>query len=305
MQLLQKIPVRKTVILGLVSILIIFILFKTLVNVGDFSRVIRGISWFYFFLAFGTMVPTFILSVVRWHSVLRSAGFNVSFWKIFKIIGSSMSLSIIPGRLGDLARSYPLRNKIPISQSIGTIVLEKIIDVCVLLVFSGIGLFLLGYSTLAGLMIFLAIGAVPLLEVLNMVIKKLPLENGLINKLQDALSILNKVKQRKVVLSMAILASGANWTLSMLQAYWLFKAVGAIVPFSAIYAFHPLSIFAGLLPITIAGVGTRDSAIIYFFQNFATPEQSLAVGILYGLQSYWITALLGIPLLYYFFRDSD
>lgn len=216
-----------------------------------------------------------------------------------------MSLSIIPGRLGDLARSYPLRNKIPISQSIGTIVLEKIIDVCVLMVFSGIGLFLLGYTALAILMFFLVIGVIPLLEILNIIIKKLPLGNGLINKLQETLSVLNKVKERKIILSMAILTSGANWTLSMLQAYWLFKAVGAIVPFSAIYAFHPLSIFTGLIPITIAGVGTRDSAIIYFFSNFAASEQSLAVGILYGIQSYWITALLGIPLLYYFFKDSD
>src|SRR3989344_787504 len=305
MQLFQKIPVRKTIILGLVSILIIFILFKTLINVEDFSRVIQGISWFYFFLAFATMIPTFILSVVRWHSILRSAGFNVSFWKIFKIIGSSMSLSIVPGRLGDLARSYPLRNQIPISQSIGTIVLEKIIDICVLLVFSGVGLLLLGHPVFAGLVFFLAIGAIPLLEILNIVIKKLPLKSGLVNKLQDAVSVLNKVKQRKAILSMAILASSANWTLSMFQVYWLFKAVGSIVPFSAIFAFQPLSIFMGLIPITIAGVGTRDSAILYFFRNFAAPEQSLAVGILYGLQSYWITALLGIPLLYFFFKQND
>src|SRR3989344_3829962 len=292
MQLLQKISARKVLIPASVSILIILIIFKTLVDIGDFSRVIQNIGWFYFSLAFATIIPSFLLSIVRWHAVVRAAGFDVSFWKIFKIIGSSMSLSIVPGRLGDLARSYPLRNQIPISQSIGTIVLEKIIDICVLLLFSGVGLFILGHPIFGSLMFFLAIGAIPLLEILNMVIKKLPLKSGLVNKLQDAVSVLNKVKQRKTMLSMAILASGANWTLSMLQAYWLFKAVGSIVPFSAIFAFQPLSIFMGLIPITIAGVGTRDSAILYFFRNFAAPEQSLAVGILYGLQSYWITALL-------------
>lgn len=305
MQLLQKISVRKIVVLASVSILIILIIFKTLVNIGDFFRVIQNIGWLYFFLAFATLIPSFFLSIVRWHMVIRAAGFNVSFWKIFKIIGSSLSLSIVPGRLGDLARSYPLRNKIPMSQSIGTIVLEKIIDVCVLIVFSGIGLMFWGHPVIAGLMFFLALGAIPLLGALNLLIKKLSLENGLVNKLRDAIFILNEVKKRKLTLFIAILASGGNWTISMIQIYWLFKAVGSAVPLSAVFAFQPLSIFMGLIPITIAGVGTRDSAILYFFRNFAAPEQSLAVGILYGLQSYWITALLGIPLLYFFFRQKD
>lgn len=305
MRLFQKIPIRKTVILASVSVLIIFIVFKTLVNAGDFSRVIRGISWFYFFLAFSTMIPSLILSAVRWYSIMRAAGFHVSLWKTFKIIATSMSFSIIPGRLGDFARSYPLRNSIPISQSVGTIVLEKIIDISVLITFSGVGLIILGHTDLGSLMLFLAIAPIPLLEIFNLVSHKITLKNSLVNKLHDTISILNKVKQRKKILSLAVLASFANWILSMFQLYWLFKAIGSAIPVHAVFAFHPLSIFAGLIPITLAGVGTRDSAIIYFFRNLATPEQSLAVGILYGLQSYWITALLGIPLLYYFFKQND
>ena len=305
MQLLQKISARKVLIPASVSILIILIIFKTLVDIGDFSRVIQNIGWFYFSLAFATIIPSFLLSIVRWHAVVRAAGFDVSFWKIFKIIGSSLSLSVVPGRLGDLARSYPLRNKIPISQSIGTIVLEKIIDTSVLIIFSGVGLFIMGHTALAVLMLFLILGVIPILNILNSANKKIPFGNGHFNKLRDALFVLNEVKKRKLTLSVAILASSGNWFISMIQVYWLFKAVGSAVPLSAIFAFQPLSIFMGLIPVTIAGIGTRDSAILYLFRNFAAPEQSLAVGILYGVQSYWITALLGVPLLYFFFKQND
>lgn len=305
MSFIKKFPVRKTVILAFVSALTIFILFKTLINLDDFSRVIKNINRTYFFLAFATLIPALMLSVVRWYLVLRSAGFSVSFWKIFKIIASSMSLSVIPGRLGDLARSYPLRNKIPVTQSVGTIIIEKIIDISVLMFFSAVGLALLGYFKISILVFMLSMGSFPALGVLNTLSRKVKFDHNLLTKLQNAISILSQIRQKKILLSAAILASAANWTLSMFQAYWLFKAVGSVIPLSAIYTFYPLSIFVGLIPITLAGAGTRDSAIIYFFSNFAAPEQSLAVGILYGLQSYWITSLIGLPLLYYFFKQND
>lgn len=301
---LQKIPIRKTLVLASVSVLIIFIIFKTLVNIGDFSRVIRNISWFYFFIAFATIIPVIILNVVKWYLIVQAAGFNISFKKIFKIVITSTSLGILPGRLGDFARSYPLRHSIPLPQAIGTIVLEKIMDISVLLAFSGIGLFIFDYRTSAVFALLLAAGAFPLLKIMGSVGKKMLPENHLTEKIHDAFSVLNKIKDRKKLFSIAIVSSCANGMLSMFQIYWLFKAVGAVVPLFAIFAFQPLSMFAGLLPITLAGTGTRDSVIIYLFNDFAAPGQSLAVGILYAMQSYWILALLGLPLLYYFFKQD-
>ncbi len=305
MKLIQKIPIRKILILASVSVLIIFIIFKTLVSMEDFYRVIRGISWFYFFLSFATIIPVVIINVAKWYLVLRAADYNVSFQKIFKIVITSTSLGILPGRLGDFARSYPLRHIIPLPQAIGTIVLEKILDISVLLAFSGIGLFVLGYQTFAVFELLLVAGAFPILKITGSASKKILPKNHLTDKLYDAFSVLNKVKARKKNFSMAIISSCANGMLSMFQIYWLFKAVGAVVPLFAIFAFHPLGVFAGLIPITLAGAGTRDSMIIYLFGDFAAPGQSLAVGILYAMQSYWILSLLGLPLLYYFFKQND
>src|SRR3989344_5436100 len=299
-----KIPTGRIVIFAFVSAFILFILFKTWVNLEGFYQVAREIDKFYFYWAFALMAPITFLGVTRWYLVLKAAGFKIAFWKIFKVVISGISLSLVPGRLGDLARSYPLRNSIPVAQSIGTIILEKIIDVSILMVFSGIGLSILGNYGVSVLILSLAIGTIPVLQVLNFISEKMSLKNPLINKAHEAISILNRVKQRKTVLFAAVLTSCANWTVSMFQVYWLFKTVGSVVPFSAVFAFHPLSTFAGLIPISIAGIGTRDSAIIYFFRNFVAPEQSLAVGILYGVQAYWIFGILGIPLLYYFFRQN-
>jgi len=300
-----KIPTGRIVIFAFVSAFILFILFKTWVNLEGFYQVAREIDKFYFYWAFALMAPITFLGVTRWYLVLKAAGFKIAFWKIFKVVISGISLSLVPGRLGDLARSYPLRNSIPVAQSIGTIILEKIIDVSVLILFSGIGLLMLGQMIAATIMFCLAVGTIPALMIVRRVRLKLPLNNGVISKLSDAASILNTVGQRKIILIAAALVSGLNWILSILQVYWLFRAVDSTVPLSAVFAFHPLSTFVGLIPVTIAGVGTRDSAIIYFFKEFASAEQSLTVGILYGIQAYWTIGLVCLPLLYYFFAQRD
>jgi len=75
----------------------------------------------------------------------------------------------------------------------------------------------------------------------------------------------------------------------------LFLALGANIPIIYIFAAFPLSIFIGLIPITLAGMGTRDSAIIYFFAHLTSPSICLAMGLLYSLFGYFLLSLLGLP----------
>ena len=296
---------RQIFILATASVLMLFIIFNTVVNLGGFSDVLRDIDWLYFILALLTMIPITILSAARWHYVISAAGYKVSFKEILMIIVSSMSLSIIPGRLGDIARSYPLRNKIPVSETIGTIVLEKIIDVSLLMILSAIGLSVIGYPFYGVILLLLTIAIFPLLNLTHKIGYRLLPRNAITSKIHQAFEILQKIKSGKKMISMAVVSSLTSWVLTMVHVYWLFISVGVKVPFDAIFAFHPLSTFAGLLPITLAGIGIRDSAMIILFKNFASAEQSLAVGLLYGFQTYWLLAILSMPLLYYFFRHND
>ena len=75
----------------------------------------------------------------------------------------------------------------------------------------------------------------------------------------------------------------------------LFFALGSNISFIYIVAAFPLSIFVGLIPITLAGMGTRDSAIIYFFAHLAGPSTCLAMGLLYSFFGYFLLALFGLP----------
>jgi uncharacterized membrane protein YbhN (UPF0104 family) len=68
------------------------------------------------------------------------------------------------------------------------------------------------------------------------------------------------------------------------------------VPFVANLALAPLAILAGLLPLTLAGVGTRDAAILVLYRSVLTAPQAAAVGLL-CTSRYVLPALGGVPFL--------
>lgn len=92
-----------------------------------------------------------------------------------------------------------------------------------------------------------------------------------------------------------LLLTALNWFASMVQTKLLFGGVGAVVPLGFTVAALPVVLFVGLLPITFAGMGTRDSAMLVMFFAYATQAQILAVGLLYTFFGYWLLALVGIP----------
>ncbi|HLE25359.1 MAG TPA: hypothetical protein VI935_06875, partial [Thermodesulfobacteriota bacterium] len=70
----------------------------------------------------------------------------------------------------------------------------------------------------------------------------------------------------------------------------------AWTPFLANLALAPLAILAGLLPLTLAGIGTRDAALIALYQPFFNAPTGAALGLL-CTSRYLLPAICGLPLL--------
>jgi uncharacterized membrane protein YbhN (UPF0104 family) len=98
-------------------------------------------------------------------------------------------------------------------------------------------------------------------------------------------------RARIVSLSLAI------WFLHLAQIYMFFEALRASVPLPAFTAFLPLAIFVGLLPFSIAGIGTRDAALILLFSPYHPGGVLAGVGFCLSLR-YVLPALAGLPFLH-------
>ena len=87
------------------------------------------------------------------------------------------------------------------------------------------------------------------------------------------------------------------WFLHLLQIWLFILALRSFAPFVAALGLAPLAIFAGLLPLTFAGIGTRDAALIFLFHRYLDAPAAAAVGLLCTAR-YLIPAIAGLPVLH-------
>jgi len=82
------------------------------------------------------------------------------------------------------------------------------------------------------------------------------------------------------------------WLLHLLQIWMFVLALHGQAPFLANLALAPLAILAGLMPLTMAGIGPRDAALIYFYKPYLSGAAGAALGVLCTLR-YVLPAIAG------------
>ncbi len=70
------------------------------------------------------------------------------------------------------------------------------------------------------------------------------------------------------------------WLLHLGQIHAMLLAAGVPIGFDLSLARVPAAIFAGLLPLSLCGIGTRDGALIWLFSDVARADTMAAVGLL-------------------------
>jgi glycosyltransferase 2 family protein len=228
------------------------------------------------------------------------------------ILGASVLNMVLPSKMGDIAKSYFMaeRSKISGSLALSISIFEKTCDLLSLLLWCVFGLLLypakdhLFWSMTAGVSIGLATGLLMLGSqsfanwflaiATNLAPQKL---KSKLQKMQVSWGEMHDYfwsdKQQLLIITTT---SVFIWFLHLLQIWLFILALKAIAPFLISLALSPLSILAGLLPLTFAGIGTRDAAIIYFYQDYFNEATGAALGLL-CTSRYFIPALIGLPFL--------
>jgi uncharacterized protein (TIRG00374 family) len=94
-------------------------------------------------------------------------------------------------------------------------------------------------------------------------------------------------------------SSLAAWTLASIIVHLLLLATGSDLSFGVTMSLWPLAIFAGMVPVTVAGMGTRDAAFLIALRasvDVPVREESvLAATLGYSLIATWLLVILGLP----------
>lgn len=225
------------------------------------------------------------------------------------LLASVLNL-VLPSKMGDMAKAAFMaeRGHLKGSLAVSLVVFEKACDMASLLAWCAFGLCLYPQKDLlfwvmtAGVVggflgLALLIGSTKFANLFftlgeRFAPKKIGKKLGGMRESWQAMHGYFWSDKKKLVT--VVFGSLGIWFLHLLQI-WLFTiALRTSVPFLDNLALSPLAILAGLLPLTFAGVGTRDAALILFYAPYMSAVDGAALGILCTMR-YILPAIGGLP----------
>lgn len=235
------------------------------------------------------------------------------FWEANRLILVACVLNmVLPSKMGDIAKAYFMRDRghLDGSLAVSLVVFEKACDLLSLLLWCALGLVLypqkgwifwiMTLSVVSGLIVgLLLLGSRKFAQFffqLGQFIapKKTKANLEALGKAWETMHAYfwgDRLHLIKIVGTSILI-----WFFHLLQIWFFIFALKAWTPFLANLALAPLAILAGLLPLTFAGVGTRDAAIIAFYQPFLDTPTAAALGLL-CTSRYLLPAIAGLPFL--------
>ena len=121
------------------------------------------------------------------------------------------------------------------------------------------------------------------------------LKGGLGKKLKAVRNSFNQMRKTPKRIIEVGFWSLMVWVTAVFQATLVIWALGGQISILYVFAVLPLALFIGMLPFSISGIGTRDSAMLLLFAGVLTNPIILAAAILYTFNAYWLPAFIGIP----------
>lgn len=294
-----------------VSVAILLIIYSKIDFRGLFD-VFRNSDSFWMTISLGMVIP--ITLVTSWRlQQLMPHGTSLGFLEANRLILAASTLNmVLPSKMGDIAKAYFMRERghLSGSLSLSLVVFEKTCDMLSLLLWCVFGLILYPQKDLLFWVMTIGVGAGLVLGLLllgshrfaavffliakRIAPKKLKIK---IEKFQASWKEMHDYFwQDKAQLTKISLTSIFIWFLHLLQIWFFILALKASVPFLVNLALSPLAILAGLLPLTFAGVGTRDAALILFYQPYFAAATGAALGLL-CTSRYFLPAIGGLPFL--------
>lgn len=288
-----------------VTLLVLGVLY-TRIDLGSLLQRLQGLQGGIFALALACFIPQVLVTVWRWQWMVADV-YPMGTLEAIKLIMAGKALNaLLPSKLGETSKAYFLKTHadVPLPQGVALVVLEKILDVAGLCAMMLGGLLLHAQrGAIEALAMLMAVAALSLTTGimtcrLNGVQRWLPRQGHVVRRVVSLLeswdAILARWRKQHVRFAGIVGLSCLLWGLHLVQITLFFLALHSQVPLRVIFAYVPLSIFIGLLPLTLGGMGTRDSALIFLFAPYENAVVMASIGLLCSLR-YWLDSLVGLP----------
>ncbi len=278
----------------LITVVLLFLLFRSIsFDKMEFIEVFYSINITWFMFSLSGVVFVLVLKSLRWRELLYRNGINYNVKKTIMAYFSAYTIGVIsPGRLGELVKVFNVRHdeRSNIRPALIATISDRLFDLYFLCIFSIAGVLTLfssySFSGIVALILVTSILFVFLI-VSGFIFDSLTnwryFKNVFFAFIRDCLSTMRN-KQSLASWFLTILA----YTLFFLTTWFLFKAVN--INISIIETGFVISIvgLVLLLPISIAGFGTRELSLVYLLSYYGVENETAILFSLLHFVSFFV-----------------
>ncbi len=284
-----------------VTIIILAVIFWKL-NLSSFYTEISTLKFFPLFLAVLITFPAMYLRAWRWKEAIRTTNTDFPLKSLLQFTYISLTLGLVtPGRLGEFIKVHHLSKKsgIETKKSLYTVLLDKLMDISTVLVFSILGAYFLFGQKNWLLFLFIIIFLFSLFfYLLYNILLRLSFYLPLLKRYFSSLGEYKLSFSSSLRLS---LLSHLIWLSLALQGFIILRMMGIeALSLWAVLGVVSLMSFSSLIPLTVGGLGLREALAAFLLLSFGiAAEKAVLFSLLYTAVSYLPIVAFGI---YYIIR---
>ncbi|WP_088240053.1 lysylphosphatidylglycerol synthase transmembrane domain-containing protein [Calothrix rhizosoleniae] len=297
-----------------ISIIISPILLAVIYSKIDFFQLVQVLEdshkW-WIIISLSMVIPLAMLTAWRLQQLMPTA--SLGFGEANRLILSASVLNmILPSKMGDIAKAYFIQDKQYLngSLSLSLVIFEKICDLLSILLWCAFGLILYPQkgcffltiltSVIFGILIgFFVLCSDKFAKLFFHIISFFAFYKfkKTLKRMHSSWQEMHNYFWHNKIIFLRTIAISIFISFGHFLQIWLFiLALNAWTPFLNHIALCPLAILAGLIPLTFAGIGTRDAAFIALYQPYLHAPTAAALGLL-CTSRYLLLAIGGIPFL--------
>ena len=300
---------RNRVILSLLFALVVFV---TLAFYADAPRLLAAFEkfdWQFLPLALGVTLLNYLLRFARWHYYLAVLDIkNIARRDSFLIFLSGFSLTMTPGKLGELLKSLLLKSKCntPLSYSAPIIAIERITDALGMVILAAAGLAFFpqfGIGALAAIIIITVIFVIAVQQralaekifVAGTRVRLLARFVNVARNLYESAYLLLQFKPLVIAIGIAV----AAWFAECVAFFFVLQGIGLtpspLLLLQATFIYAAASLF-GAAMMTPGGLGATEGGMALLLEQIVAVarESAVAATLIVRLCTLWFAVLLGV-----------
>ena len=295
---------KRNLVLALSLGVVVYLALAVFAGLDDLREALGRFDWRLAPLILGLVFLSYIGRFARWSYYLRLLKVSVPFRMNVAIFAAGLSMTISPGKLGEVLKSVFIRqvNGAPIARTAPAVVAERATDGTGMLVWGFLGALAFSFG-LEVLILFLAITAIGIAVLrsrrLSLLIERALLRLPLLNRLAPHLEAFHGASNELLATRPLVVGTAfsiLSWGLECAAVYLCAVAIGTDLPFLVVVFIFAVSSLVGVGSMLPGGIGAAEAGLTGMFVAVGEIPGGIAVALtfLIRLATLWFATLIGV-----------